>query len=152
MNPTVAEHRDMADPDGQGGLVRQQAAQFCELASKYQLIQQVGETTRGEEILDLIWSSNPDLVSTVHIDPFQSMTDHSVVTATTSYRIASEEIKERSFLLESGRRFHKLDLSKAPWAEIKRKLGQADWLPMETLAKTNVIAAHSLFVETVLHS
>lgn len=65
LHPTVAGHRDMADYDGQCWLVRQQAAQFCELATKYQLTQQVGDTTREGEILDPIWSSNPDLVSTV---------------------------------------------------------------------------------------
>ena len=128
LHPTVAGHRDMADHDGQGGLVRQQAAQFCDLATKYQLTQPVGESTREGEILDLIWSSNPDLVSTVQVDSFQAMTDHCVVTATTSYRIASEEIKERNFLLESGRRFHMLDFSKAPWDEIKRRLRQVDCL------------------------
>lgn len=78
------------------------------------------------------------------------MTDHCVVTATTSFRIANEEIKERNFLLESGRRFHMLDFSKASWDEIKRKLRQVDWLPMENLAKTDDTAAHSLFVDNVL--
>ena len=75
LHPTVAGHRDTADHDWQGGLVRQQAAQFFEVAAKYKLIQQVGETTREGEILYLIWSSNPDLVSTVHVDSFQAMTD-----------------------------------------------------------------------------
>ena len=38
-----------------------------------------------------------------------------------------EVFKERNFLLESGRRFHQLDLGEAPWSEIKKRLGKIDW-------------------------
>ena len=90
------------------------------------------------------------LVSNIKIDSFPSTSDHCVVTAATTYRMAREMLKEKSFLLDSGRRYHQLDFTKAPWPDIKRRLGLLDWLPIESLAKTDVKAAHSLFVETVL--
>ena len=53
--PRVEGHRVPAQP-GNGRLVRQQAANLCDLAVKYSLSQQVTEPTREKEILDLIWS------------------------------------------------------------------------------------------------
>ena len=123
---------------------------MCDLATKYHLTQQVGQPTREDKILDLIWSSDPDLVSNIIVDSFPSITDHCVVTATTTYKMAKEVFKERNFLLDSGRRFHQLDFVKAPWPEIKSRLGLIDWQPVESLARTDVTAAHSLFIETVL--
>ena len=148
--PRVAGHRTIADHERQAGLVRQQAALMCDLATKYHLTQQVGQPTRGDEILDLVWSSDPDLISNISVDSFPSITDHCVVTASTTYNMAKEVFKERNFLLDSGRRFHQLDFAKAPWPEIKRRLGLIDWQPVESLARTDVTAAHSLFVESVL--
>ena len=122
---------------------RTSAGQLCQLATKFQLTQLVNLATRGAEILDLIWSSDPDLVTNIQVEHFPSITDHNIVTATTSFKVSKEVFKERNFLLESGRRFHQLDLSKAPWSEIKRRLGNIDWGEMETLAKTDVVAAHT---------
>ena len=91
-----------------------------------------------------------DLVTNIQVEHFPSITDHNIVTATTSFKVSKEVFKERNFLLESGRRFHQLDLGKAPWSEIKRRLGNIDWGEMEILAKTDVVTAHTHFVETVL--
>ena len=71
--------------------------------------------TREREILDLVWSSDPDLISNIRVDTFPDITDHGVVTATTSYRLSMEVSKEEIFLIESGKRFRKLDLVRAPW-------------------------------------
>jgi hypothetical protein len=147
--PRVAGHR-LPDHDSEGGQVRQQAAQLCDIAVKYHLTQQVGVPTRDKEVLDLIWSSNPDLVSNIQVDAFKEFTDHSVVTAATSFKLEEEVIKEEQFLLDSGRRFRKLDFHKAPWPEIKARLRQLDWEPLEVIAKENVIAAHQFFMETIL--
>jgi hypothetical protein len=57
--------------------------------------------TREKEILDLVWSSNPDLISTIMVDEFRDQSDHSVVTANTTYRLAKETAKDEIFLLES---------------------------------------------------
>ena len=135
---------------GNGRLVRQQAANLCDLAVKYSLTQQVTEPTREKEILDLIWSSNPDLVSNIQVDSFKDFTDHSVVSATTSYRLGREVKKEENYLLDSGKRFKLLDFSKAPWPEIKYKLNQVNWESLETLAEQDVTAAHALFIDTIL--
>ena len=98
----------------------------------------------------MIWSSNPDLVTNIQVDGFKDFTDHSVVTAATSFMLEKEVIKEEKFLLDSGRRFRKLDFYKAPWPEIKTRLRQLDWEPLEVIAKENVIAAHQFFMETIL--
>ena len=147
--PRVAGHRVMGE-DSEGSQVRQQAAKLCDLASKYHLTQQVGIPTREREVLDLIWSSNPDLISNVMVDTFRDITDHGVVTATTSYRVGKEMVKEEQFLLESGQRFRKLDFSKAPWPIIQTRLKQLDWGPLAALAKDDVTAAHSLFIDSIL--
>ena len=97
--PQVANHRACAGGDEQAGLVRKQAAALCDLVSHLHLTQQVRQPTREDEILDLIWSSDPDLVSNIQIDPFPSFTDHYVVTASTSYKVEQEVVKERKYLL-----------------------------------------------------
>ena len=63
--PLVHGHR-LLDEDG-GPQVRQQAAKLCDLALKHSLIQQVEQVTHGKEILDLIFSNNDDLVSSVSV-------------------------------------------------------------------------------------
>ena len=102
--PRVAQHR-VIEQSSEGCQVKQQAAQLCNLAVKHHLTQQVGVPTRDREVLDLIWSSNPDLVSNIIVDSFKDFTDHSVVTAITSFRLTKDVEKEETFLLESGRRF-----------------------------------------------
>ena len=77
--------------DGSDGQVTQQAARSCALAAKYHLQQQVGFHTRGKEILDLVWSSNPDT--------FPYISDHGVVTVITFNRLTEGPAKEENFLL-----------------------------------------------------
>ena len=147
--PRVAGHR-VTEQSSEGGQVRLQADKLCDLAAKYHLTQQVGVPTRDKEVLDLIWSSNPDLVSNVQVDTFKDVTDHSVVTATTSFQLVNEAEKEEIFLLESGRRLRRLDFPKAPWPEIQSRLREVDWGPLESLAKESVTAAHTLFMDILL--
>ena len=147
--PRVAGHRVGGQHCG-GVLVRQQAVRLCEIAVKFNLSQQVGEPTRERQILDLIWSSNPDLISNVLVDSFTDISDHSVITANTTYSHDCQATKEEQFLLESGRRFKKLDFSKAPWPDIQKRLKKIDWTPIEILAKENVVAAHSKFMDIIL--
>ena len=98
----VAGHRVSEQDDSEGDHVRQQAAKLCDLTVKYNLTQQVGVPTREKEVLFLVWSNDPDLVSNIQVDSFPVFTDHSVVTATTSYRLDKELKKDEQFLLESG--------------------------------------------------
>ena len=112
--PLVHGHR-LLDEDG-GPQVRQQAAKLCDLALKHSLIQQVEQVTHGKEILDLIFSNNDDLVSSVSVAEWPAFTDHSIVTASVSYKLEKEKVVEKTHLLDSGRRLKKLNFSKAPMA------------------------------------
>ena len=80
LYPRVAGHGVGNDKDCQGGQVRQQAARLFDMMAKFHLTQQVSLPTRGKEILDLVWSSNPDLVSNTVVDTFCDISDHSIVT------------------------------------------------------------------------
>ena len=124
LHPRVAGFRTSCDKEDQGGQVRQQAARLFSLAEKYHLTQQVGLSTRGKEILDLMWTSNPDLISNIVVDTFRDISDHSVVTAATSYRLRKEAVKDEQFLLESGKKLRHLDFSKAPWPTVRAKLAE----------------------------
>ena len=118
--------------------------------AKFHLAQQVHLPTRDKEILDLVWSSNPDLVSNTIVDTFSDISDHSVVTATTSFSLSREADKEEVFLLESGRRLRQLDFSKAPWPKVRARLAEVDWGPMEDAAEHNVTAAHDIFMDNII--
>ena len=84
------------------------------------------------------------------MDTFQDLTDHGVVPATTSYNLESGAVKEEQFLLESGKRFRKVDFSKGLWPTIQARLKQLDLSPMESLVDEDVTAAHKLFMDTIL--
>ena len=108
----VHDHRQHAG--GDGPQVRQQAARLCDFALKHNLIQQVDKVTHGREILDLIFSNNEDLVSSVAVEPWPSFTDHNIVTASVSYQLESEKELEQTHLLDSGKRLKRLNFNKAP--------------------------------------
>ena len=99
--------------------MQQQAAKLCDLALKHSLIQQVDQVTHGKEILDLIFSNNGDLFSSVSVADWPAFTDQSVVTASARYKLKKEKAVEETHLLDSGRRLKKLNFSKAPWPEIQ---------------------------------
>ena len=86
--PLVAAHRDGETVGGKQD--RLQAAKLCDLATKHSLLQQVDQPTHGVEILDLIFSNNPDLISSVSVDAWPSFTDHKLVTAFTSFQLCSD--------------------------------------------------------------
>ena len=54
--------------------------------------------------------------------------------------MSKEAIKEETFLLDSGKRFKKLDFSRLPWPEIRSRIGNTEWGPLEVLSKENVTA------------
>ena len=114
------------------------------------MIQQVDQVTHGREILDLIFSNNEDLVSSVAVSAWPAFTDHSVVTASVSYKLEKEKEVEETHLLDSGRRLKKLNFSKAPWPDIQLELSRIDWTPMEELAKECPTSAHSWFMDTLI--
>ena len=130
--------------------VRQQAANLCDLALKHNLIQQVDQVTHGKEILDLIFVNNEDLVSSIVVTPWPAFTDHSIVTAATSYSLKKEKIFEETHLLDSGKKLKRLNFSKANWVDIKSELSKVDWSPMQELAKTCPTSAHSWFMDKII--
>ena len=130
--------------------VRQQAANLCDLALKHNLIQQVDQVTHGREILDLIFVNNEDLVSSVLATAWPAFTDHSIVTAATSYSLKKEKVFEETHLLYSGQKLKRLNFSKANWIDIRNELIKVDWSPMQDLAKTCPTSAHTWFMEKLI--
>ena len=61
--PLVPNHRESEAANGKQD--RLQATKLCGFAVKHCLIQQVDMVTHGAEVLDLIFTNNPDLVSSV---------------------------------------------------------------------------------------
>ena len=141
--PLVHGHRH-GDTD-EGFHVRHQAALLCELALKHSLIQQVDHVTHGREILDLIYTNNCDLVSSVKVDPWPCFTDHSLVTATMSFMVESGKKLEDTHLLESGKKLKRLNFNKASWPEIQKEFRMLNRSPMEALDCTS--AAFLWFLE-----
>ena len=146
--PLVHGHRQPSASDGPQ--VRQQAAKLCEVVLKHSLLQQVDQVTHGKEVLELIFSNNEDLVSSVSVEAWPSFTDHNLVTANVTYTLEHEKSKEENHLLEAGRRLKKLNFNKAPWENIKAELRQQDWEPMKVLANDSPTAAHTYLMDTLI--
>ena len=117
---------------------------------KHSMIQQVDQATHGREILDLIFSNNEDLVSSVVVEPWPTFTDHNIVTANVSYQLEKVQAVEETHLLDSGKKLKKLNFNKAPWQQIQAELRKLDWEPMKELAKESSTAAHSWFMDTLV--
>ena len=101
------------------------------------------------EILDLIFVNNEDLVSSVEIESWPTFTDHSIVTASVSYKLEEVHNPDETHPLDSGRRLKRLNFNKANWQDIKAKLKNTDWAPMKELVKES-IAAHSWLIDTII--
>jgi hypothetical protein len=84
------------------------------------------------------------------VTPYLEFSDHSVITATTSYKVKQEVSKEPQFLLDSGRRLKKLDFHRAPWPAIRARLQQVDWSPMEEQARLSPAAAYDWLMAALL--
>ena len=108
------------------------------------------EVTHGKEILDLIFTNNDELVSSVQVTPWPTFTDHSIVTASVSYQIGSEPEVEELHLLDSGRRLKKLNFHKAPWTIIQDQLNKVDWNPMKEAAKVGPTDALNWLMDVLL--
>ena len=146
--PMVAAHREGETVGGKQD--RLQAAKLCDLATRHSLLQQVDQPTHGVEILDLIFSNNPDLFSSVSVEAWPSFTDHKIVTAFTSFKLSSDPQREEVHLLDCGRRLKKLNFNKAAWVEIQAELGEVDWVDMEDAARISPTLALSTFMEELV--
>ena len=147
--PVVAGHREEETAGGKQD--RLQAQHLVDLADKHFLLQEVDKATHLIEVLDLVFTNNCELVSSVVAQDWTSFTDHRLVFVSTSYQSLQEApLQEDQFLCETGRRYSKLNFNKAPWDEISSQLDQVNWAGMEDLAKTSPSDALVFFHQKVL--
>ena len=147
--PIVAGHREGETAGGKQD--RLQAQQLIDLASKHCLLQEVENPTHAVEILDLVFTNNCELLSSIVLENWDTFTDHRLVIAHTSYQYRQEDQeREQQYLCETGKRYSALNFIKAPWEEIKVELGQVDWGKMEELAKSCPTSALAEFQDQVL--
>jgi hypothetical protein len=109
--PIVAGQRNCETAGGKQG--RLQAFKLCDLATRHSLVQKVEQQTHGSEVLDLIFTNNPDLVGSVTVESWPGFTDHRLVTAVTSFVLGTEPANEDVHLLECGKRLKSLSFNKA---------------------------------------
>ena len=147
--PIVAGHRDGKTAGGKQD--RLQAQQLVDLASKHCLLQEVECPTHAVEILDLVFSNNCELLSSVAVENWDTFTDHRLVIAHTTYQYRQEDQeREQQYLCETGKRYSALNFYKAQWQEVKEQLSKVDWRKMEDLAKSCPTSALAEFHDQVL--
>ena len=146
--PAVNNHRK--DETDDGLQVRLQAQKLCDLMLSHHMAQYVDQPTHNVEVLDLVFTSDQELVSHISTESFPSFTDHKVLSVKVNYLLGKKPIRDEMFLLDSGCRLRKLDFSKAPWPNIRRELGKLDWSPISKLATVSPTLAHSWFLYQIL--
>ena len=146
--PLVSNHREAETAEAKQD--RLQAARLCDLAVKHCLIQQVDLPTHGTEILDLIFTNDQDLISSVSAESWPRFTDHRIVKASVSYKLERGIEAKKTHLLEWGRRLKQLNFHKAAWVEIQAELSEIDWTEMEEAGKISPNSALKIFLEELL--
>ena len=147
--PEVANHREGETVGGKQD--RLQASQLIDLALKHSLIQQVDQATHAVEVLDLVFTNDSDLVSSVHVEDWPSFSDHKVVTLDVSYKTKSDSDPiDTQFLCDTGKRYKNLNFLLAPWDQIQEELETVDWSEMERIANSDTTAALNVFHNNVL--
>ena len=142
--PQVAGHRE-GETDG-GKQDRLQAQRLVDLALKHGLVQQVDKVTHGEEVLDLVWTNNLDLISDIETSDWPSFTDHKLVKNRVSFRLSQNEVtKEEVHLCETGKRFSLINFSKAKWTDIQLCLKSINWTDMKSLSESDPEKALEMF-------
>ena len=147
--PEVAEPRATVAEGGKHD--RLQAKKILQIVEKYGMTQQVEEVTHGQEILDVVFTSDQHLVSHVEIDFFPTFTDHGVVTCGTTLSVGGRPgIKEKNYLCETGRRYGALAFNKAPWPEVREQLSALDWSGFKEVAGEDPTKALNQFHQSIL--
>ena len=149
LAPLVANHREGETAGGKQD--RLQAQQLIDLASKYSLQQEVNTPTHAVEILDLVFSNNCELLTSVVSEKWDKFSDHNLVIASTTYQHGLDEIlHDKQYLCDTGKRYSALNFHKAPWDVIRAEIAKVDWKNMEELAETCPTAALAEFHDKVL--
>ena len=148
--PIVGNHRE-ADTVG-GKRDRLQAQHLIDLASKFSLQQEVDRATHAVEILDLVFTNNPDIVSGINIEDWPDFTDHRVLEVSTTFKSGrSFTNSEKQHLCTVGARYLALDFYKAPWVEVKAELAKVNWEEIKSLAEVSSDEALKSFHEKALN-
>ena len=130
LSPIVHNHREGEILGGKQD--RLQASQLIDLASKHSMIQQVDKVTHGREILDLVFTNDCDLISSVEVEDWPTFTDHKLINLSVSYKNKQiRQIIETQSLCETGQRYKNLNFLLAPWDNIKEELEKINWEEME---------------------
>ena len=131
--PIVAGHREGETVGGKQD--RLQAQQLIDLSTKHSLLQVVDQATHAVEILDLVFSNNCDLVSSIAVEDWTAFTDHKLVIANSNYQYKQEDpVREEQHLCETSKRYTALNFHQAPWDEVKAGLAGINWEKLENLA------------------
>ena len=135
---------------GDGQRIKEQASLFMNLMSEHNLLQYVGEPTRGREILDLMFTNNASLVHHVLSEPCPTYSDHNMVTITVNYKHATNLYEEVDRVQEHthSSRFRKLDFRTADWNIVRRELAAVDWSDFSTLDPDQML--YSFYEKTLL--
>ena len=70
----------------------------------HHMAQYVDQVTHEKEILDLFYTSDPQLVSHITTEHFPRFTDHKIVTINVNYLLSKKPVKDEMSLLDSGQR------------------------------------------------
>ena len=104
LSPIVANHREGETVGGKQD--RLQARQLMDIASKHSLLQQVDQVTHAIEILDLIFTNDSDLVSSILTEDWPSFSDHKLITVDVTYKSSEDSsYSEEQYLCNSGKRY-----------------------------------------------
>ena len=149
LSPIVANHREGETAGGKQD--RLQARHLIDMASKHSLLQQVDQVTHAVEILDLMFTNDSDLVSSVQTEDWPTFSDHRLITLDVTYRSSNDpSYSVEQSLCSSGNRYRKLNFLQAPWEQIKVELGNVDWEEVEKLADVDTAKALIVFHEKIL--
>ena len=151
--PIVKQYR--VSETNQGKRDRIQAQLLVDTASKFCLNQEVERPTHAVEILDLIFTNNPDLITTVNETDFPQFTDHRVISVQTSFRLSVNFIhgcpdQVEQHLCSTGARYKSLDFNKAPWDKVREELAKVQWDEVKGLAKDSPSKALETFHDKIL--
>ena len=78
--------------------------------------QHIREATRESNVLDLVLSSDPDIVSDIQIMDKLDTTDHNMISLKLNFEISGDCVTKQRY-----------DYNKANWKCFKQELSQVDW-------------------------